>query len=246
MNWTGFNGAICSGARFAVVLLLAAGVVSCRYPQDPRDTLDRATGGVMRVGVIPNPPWTTWEGGEARGLEAQLVRRFAAELGARIEWHPNQGHSVLETLERFGLDLVIGGLTEDDPWQDRVAFTDPYYEAVYVVASRLPVQIDSIDGREVVVEPNTWQDARVREMGGVPVPPGKGRPLTALVVLPEWQLRDGWTATGIEVARANQVMAVPSGENAWFMRLSQFLREEKGAIPGLLHDADPKAAADAS
>lgn len=108
---------------FASVLFVAT---ACdRYPRDPRGTLERATGGELRVGIVDAPD---------KARESELVRTFAAELRADVSWRHGSEHELLSSLEHGDLDLVVGGgVVEDTPWHGRVALTRPY-EGKHVLA----------------------------------------------------------------------------------------------------------------
>lgn len=114
----------------ALALLLLTDCTGCTgFPADPDDTLERVRG-VLRVGVSPHDPWTRLAGvGEPSGTEPELVRRFAADLGAEVSWTPGGEEELMTQLEEGGLDLVVGGLTADTPWTDKAAITQPYAEA---------------------------------------------------------------------------------------------------------------------
>lgn len=115
----------------AAVLLLALGGCSVTIPTDPDGTLDRVTGGMLRVGVSPNPPWTDLPGGtgeDPEGTEVRLVEDFAQSIQAQVEWVPGGEEDLVGRLERGELDLVIGGLTARSPWAEKVAMTYRYAE----------------------------------------------------------------------------------------------------------------------
>jgi hypothetical protein len=98
-------------------------------PADPEDTLERVTGGVLRVGVSPNPPHTEVRGtAEPVGNEVVLVRSSPPPAG-EIEWTVGGEEMLILALEHGDLDLVIGGLTADTPWTEHAAITKPYAEA---------------------------------------------------------------------------------------------------------------------
>ena len=108
-------------------LLTACGVT---IPTDPGGTLERVTGGTLRVGVSPNPPWTeVAQAVEPTGTEVDLVKEFAATLPAEVSWMVGGEEALIKRLEMGELDLVIGGLTADTPWEEYVAITKPYGEA---------------------------------------------------------------------------------------------------------------------
>ncbi len=120
-------------ARTAAALLLVActfaGTSCTNFPADPAGTLDRVTGGTLRVGVSHSPPATDVSGAEPAGPEADLARGFAASLDAGVEWTEGGEEYLMEALKQGDLDLVIGGLTESTPWTDKAAVTRPYAES---------------------------------------------------------------------------------------------------------------------
>ena len=120
-------------------ILLALLTTGCgSFPADPEDTLERVTGGVLRVGVSPNPPHTEVRGtAEPVGNEVVLVREFAATLPAEIEWTVGGEEMLILALEHGDLDLVIGGLTADTPWTEHAAITKPYAEATDPAGERV-------------------------------------------------------------------------------------------------------------
>jgi polar amino acid transport system substrate-binding protein len=100
-------------------------------PRDPGGTL-RHIGDTQKlsIGVISEPPWTRCSTGEpARGLEVQIVSRFAESLDAAPEWQCMSEAQAFAALEKQGLDLVIGGITADSPRSKKAGFTRPYYRA---------------------------------------------------------------------------------------------------------------------
>ena len=115
-------------SRF-LALLAALALVGCDLPRDPDGTLERARGGVLRVGaaeadslVVRAPD------GSAGGAEAELVAAFARSIDARIEWHWGSSDDLLHRLEKRELDVVVAGLGAKTPWATRVGLTRPWHE----------------------------------------------------------------------------------------------------------------------
>lgn len=111
------------------------------YPADPEGTLDRVRGGTLRVGASLNGDWVAIQAsgagtvdrylrdGEVQGKEAELVRGFARQLGADIEWVAGTEQVLADELKHGGLDLVIGGLDDKTPWTSHAGLTRPYAES---------------------------------------------------------------------------------------------------------------------
>lgn len=119
-------------ALVLAVFTLASGMVGCgiSMPADPDGTLERVTGGTLRVGVTANGKWVSLgPGPEPRGIEPSLVRSFAATIGASPEWVTGSEQELTKALKEGELDLVVGGFAADTPWVTHAGTTRPYTES---------------------------------------------------------------------------------------------------------------------
>ncbi|HEX3034964.1 MAG TPA: transporter substrate-binding domain-containing protein [Thermodesulfobacteriota bacterium] len=213
--------------------LIFIALIGCKIPQDPEGTLKRVQGGTMRVGVSDNEPWVIkGPNGEPSGVEVELVRQFAKELNAKVEWDWGSVEEHMEALKHYELDLVIGGITEATPWKKEVGMTRPYFTSRIVVgvspSATLP---QDIEGKKVIVPQSGAVAAYVKDAGGIPVRIKDPSQVNGLMAAPEWQLkRLGLTPSKIELHQDKHVMAVPNGENAWVMRLEEFLHSHGSQI----------------
>jgi polar amino acid transport system substrate-binding protein len=226
--------------RLTVVLLLAAIAASgCQYPRDPDGTLNRVGGGAMRVGVTEADPWVVLEGDRpVGGVEVELARRFAREVGARIEWVQGSEEELVDAAKEGQVDLIVGGLTNKSRWKKDVALTRPYVESRLVVGvppggsfpddfAGVPVAAELGSAEEGLLEQRT--DARVVPVASLS--PRAGRPAAAPhYVLDDLGLRD----SGTELDKAKHVLAVKLGENAFLVRLERFLLDREEEIERLL------------
>jgi polar amino acid transport system substrate-binding protein len=226
--------------RPVIVLLLAAiAAAGCQYPRDPDGTLNRVEGGVMRVGVTEADPWVLLEGDEpSGGAEVEVARRFARDLGARIEWVQGSEEELVDAAKEGQVDLILAGLTSKSRWKKDVAFTRPYVDTRVVVGAPagadmpddfagVPVAVELGSDEEGLLEQRT--DARV-----VPVTDLASRAGEPAAVH-DYLLDDlDLTDTGTELGKAKHVMAVKLGENAFLVRLERFLLNREDEIRRLV------------
>jgi ABC-type amino acid transport substrate-binding protein len=113
--------------RLAALLCALALFGACASPPvDPEGTLNRVEGGVMRVGITNNPPWTILSD-EPAGVEIDLVERLAEDLGATVEWVEGSEEEIFGLLEKRDVDLVVGGITAENPFSAVATFTTEYH-----------------------------------------------------------------------------------------------------------------------
>lgn len=99
----------------------------CQIPQDPEKTLQRARDGLLRVGLAEAEPWAYMdERGQVGGVEVELLQQFASQINAEIQWVTGPQNDLLEKLHKFELDVVVGGLTKNTPWKQKVGLTQPF------------------------------------------------------------------------------------------------------------------------
>jgi polar amino acid transport system substrate-binding protein len=226
-----------------VAVLAALLLTGCGIPRDPESTLDRVRGGTLRVGITESEPWTRLEAGQPGGVEVELVRRFATELGARVEWVDGSEADLIAALEVRELDLVVGGLTAHTPWQTKAAITRSYATTRMVVAvpASQPVP-DDIAGLRVAVELGSDAAGILEDKtDAIPVRvPDVTQVKGSAVAVDEWlldnlDLRD----TGVHLRKVKHVMATPLGENAFLVRLERFLIAHQDQVPAML-DAESR------
>ncbi|MFL6449896.1 MAG: substrate-binding periplasmic protein [Bryobacteraceae bacterium] len=222
---------------FLLALLLFAALACGPLPRDPRKTLQRVQHEQqIRVGVVENPPWVIHAGREPGGVEAELIRRFAASLGAKPKWFWGSEQQHMEALEHFALDVLISGLDKTTPWSKSVGLTRPYFKEQFTIGvpsgARSP---DTLKGINVAVTEGEAIAAYVQKKGANPVRKADLTHVDGPLAAPVWFLEnEGFTRTKFVILEKGHVMAVPPGENGWLKRLGDYLEELKSDIPRLL------------
>jgi polar amino acid transport system substrate-binding protein len=141
-------------------------------------------------------------------------------------------------LEQYELDMVVGGLTDDTPWKDRVALSHPYYEEDITIGSaRSGFLPQAIDENQIAVVCGQIEAALVRQRGGVAVPVDDLAESALPIAAPRWRIDQlGRRPSHLRLQIRRYVLAVPPGENGWLVYLERFVRREKPSIGHLLMD----------
>jgi polar amino acid transport system substrate-binding protein len=226
------NGYVFAGWRDLCLLLLALSALvsaSCDFPRDPRGTLEGVQNATMRVGIVDNGPWTRMEDGRASGIEVELLKDFARELGADTSFVPGTTPELLEAAKEAEVDVLVGGFTSTSPGvsEGKEAGVTGTYLRTRLVVGVPPDRpaFDDPSGRKIAVERIDTTAAMLKEEGAVPVPVEDLCAAEMPIAAYEWQLEAwGFEPTGVELPEEKHVMAVPLGENGWLVELERFLR----------------------
>jgi ABC-type amino acid transport substrate-binding protein len=203
------------------------------YPKDARGTMERVRAGErpLRVGWSPAEPWVRGEAAAGRddagpvGIEPDLVRDWAASVGARVEWVPGGEAQLVRALGRNAVDIAVAGFSDTSPWGGRIGQTQPYLEAEAVVGAApgaaVPRDWNGVEIRHDRRRPDLA--GAIRRLGAVPVaaePEGMA-PLAAAYA-PELAAL-GLRPTGKTLATERRVVATAPAENALTLALDRFL-----------------------
>lgn len=204
--------------------LLVLPIAGCDLPKDPDGSTERILATrVLRAGASENPPWVRFAGAEVEGVEADLIRSFAEQLGAHVRWVRSGETPLLEALSRGELDVVAGGITSRSPWSTRLGTTQTYLKAKKIVAMPAGTAVpESLKGVAVQVAPGDPAAAHLRGKDARPVPPD--RPETPFRVVYDWEVgARGLTPTRFELETENHQLVAAPGENQLLLRLDRYL-----------------------
>lgn len=223
------------------LLLLATLLAACDIPRDPEETSQRVRNGVMRVGIVHNPPWTVVTEDQVSGVEVTLVEALADEMGAEMIWVAGTESELLAALKEFELELVIGGLVGDSPSLAAVAVTQPYFTShLSVGVSSADSVVTEIAGREIAVPFGSEAAALLQKEEAVPLRVLELSSSDAPLVAPDWLIAL-WRLenTGIRLTEYHHVMAAPPGENGWLAEVEGFLVRHREDVRRALQEVEP-------
>lgn len=225
--------------RHILLVLTLVAPAACELPRDPETTLERVSGGTLRVGIASHDPWVVLEPDGPAGVEVEIVERFAEEIDAEIEWVEGEVEELAAAVHVRELDLLIAGLTRTSKISSEAALTHPYLTTQVVVATPPGENLEDIAGVEVAVEANTEAAGILEKTDAVPVRVEDVTKVGGPVAIENYLLDDlDLEDTGVRLIETDHVMAVPHGENAWLVRLERFLLSDPGMIDQILEEND--------
>lgn len=140
------------GAVLLLALLITAG---CRNPDDSWQRI--AESGVLRVGVDPTfPPFALAEGDAVEGIDVDLTRALAEEMGLRAEFTYFGYDGLYDALTTGQVDALISALVIAPERTKDVAYSTPYFDAglilIYSAREGGITGMADLNGRVVAVE----------------------------------------------------------------------------------------------
>ncbi len=97
------------------------------YPEV--DEPEVSTGEPLRVGISANrEPVCFIRNGHYTGLDCELIRRIAHQMGRRVEFVDMKFSALIAALESKRVDLLISNITPTEERRKRVNFSDGYFE----------------------------------------------------------------------------------------------------------------------
>ncbi len=116
----------------ALVLVLALSLVACGAKG--ATLADVKAAGKITVATSPDfPPFESLENNEVVGIEVEIMKLIAKDLGVEIEFVQMDFDSVLMGIESAKYDCAMSGITVTPAREKNMLFTNPYYNAAQVI-----------------------------------------------------------------------------------------------------------------
>ncbi|MFC3928676.1 transporter substrate-binding domain-containing protein [Streptococcus caprae] len=126
--------------------------------------------GVLRVGVkqdVPNFGYLNPDSGEFEGMEVQIARKIAKELGVKIEFTPVTAATRGPLLDNEQVDMVIATFTITEERRLLYNFSTPYYtDAVgFLVNKDSGIKnFADLDGKTIGVSQGSITQLQIKEL----------------------------------------------------------------------------------
>lgn len=216
------------GLRALTVLCVILSLtLACDFPRDGQDTLQRVRNGTMRVGVSENDPWVRFVEKEAVGIEPALIRQWASQLKARVEWVRGSESALVEALQQGEVDVLAAGLQSTTPFASRMALSQPYLTArIHFAVPPGATVADESAGRSAAVAPDRLAiSAAVHRSGAVPVRSADLWRGSLAVAAYDFEIEaHGMQPVGSALAVERHVIATRPGESAFLLSPDRFMQ----------------------
>lgn len=153
-----------------LILLLALTLWWLLSPRDDGTLAEIRRRGTLRVGLDASfPPFETIDaGGQIVGLDVDIARAIATNLGVELELVNIGFDGLYDALLARRVDLVISGLPYDPRWTQDVAYTRNYFNAGQLLVTRADEssvsRVADVAGHAVAIEWGSQADMEARHL----------------------------------------------------------------------------------
>lgn len=142
--------------------------------ESPSATASESTGGVLRMGTnAAFPPFEYKEGDEVVGLDVDISKKIAENLGMTLEVVDMEFDSLLSAVNADKCDFVAAGMTVRPDREKQVDFSDTYYRSTQVVLVPIDndsiTSVDDLKGKSIGVQTGTTGEEEANNIEGAEV-----------------------------------------------------------------------------
>ena len=155
-----------------IALVLCLATLMCLFTAcgpKGKSLADVKKAGKLTVATSPDfPPFESLEGNEVVGIEVDILKLIAKELGVELEIIQMEFDSVLLGVQSAKYDCGMSGITATDDRKENMLFTTPYYMAAQVIVVKEGSSITGkadLEGKKVSVQTGTTADEGCTEAG---------------------------------------------------------------------------------
>lgn len=149
--------------KLVSVLLVAAcsvSLVACGGKKEEEKKAEEDKTLVMATNA-EFPPYEYYEGEEVIGIDVDIAKAVAEELGMELKIEDMAFDSVIPAVSSGKADIALAGLTVTDERKENLNFTDTYAKATQVIIAKEDSAIagpDDLEGKKIGVQLGTTGD----------------------------------------------------------------------------------------
>lgn len=136
-------------------------------------TAAEAAGGTLVMATNAEfPPYEFHEGGEIVGIDVDIARAIAAEMGMELEIEDIAFDSIIPAVQSGKADFGAAGMTVDEKRKQSVDFSDSYATATQVIIVKADSEIaspDDLTGKTIGVQLGTTGDIYAGDIEGATI-----------------------------------------------------------------------------
>jgi polar amino acid transport system substrate-binding protein len=157
--------------RSTVLLLAAAAILAVRSPVHAQNTLEtvRQKGVLVAGSSAEYPPFEYVADGKLVGYDVDMADEITRRMGVKVAWEKIDFKGIVAALTAKRVDVLITALTWTPERAERIAFSDPYFDAgigAITPQSSAIAKVEDLTGRKVGVQLGSSGERYVREAVG--------------------------------------------------------------------------------
>jgi ABC-type amino acid transport substrate-binding protein len=157
--------------RLQFLLIAAAAILAAAFPANAQTTLEAVKQkGVLVAGSSAEyPPFEYVADGKLVGYDVDMAEEITRRMGVKVAWEKIDFKGIVAALTAKRVDVLITALTWTPERAERIAFSDPYFDAgIGAITPRSSTieKAEDLTGRKVGVQLGSSGERYVRETIG--------------------------------------------------------------------------------
>ena len=157
--------------RSSLLLMAAAAILAVRSPAHAQNTLEtvRQKGVLVAGSSAEYPPFEYVADGKLVGYDVDMADEITRRMGVKVAWEKIDFKGIVAALTAKRVDVLITALTWTPERAERIAFSDPYFDAgigAITPQSSTIAKVEDLTGRRVGVQLGSSGERYVREAVG--------------------------------------------------------------------------------
>jgi ABC-type amino acid transport substrate-binding protein len=157
--------------RSTLLLMAAAAILAKASPAHAQNTLEavRQKGVLVAGSSAEYPPFEYVADGKLVGYDVDMADEITRRMGVKVAWEKIDFKGIVAALTAKRVDVLITALTWTPERAERIAFSDPYFDAgigAITPQSGTIAKVEDLTGRRVGVQLGSSGERYVRETVG--------------------------------------------------------------------------------